>query len=247
MAGVAVVTGSARGLGSALAAELAKSGYSVVVNYRKSRRDALETLQAVRRWQRDSAAIRADVSDEKAVNRLFSAVLSSYGKVDVLVNNVGDFIYKPLASTTPREFSDVLESNLMTAVLCTAEVLPSMRKARFGRIINMGCAGCDRMVTPPRTTPYYIAKTGLLMLTRSLASSEIRFGITVNMVSPGVLETSVAKLQRMPGGRHVRFSDVAGAVNFLVGPGSGYVTGANIEVSGGWQPGLDIGGASKKS
>ena len=155
------------------------------------------------------------------------------GPVDMLVNTVGSFIYKPLAQTSLEEFHECIHNNLMTAWYCTKAALPAMRKKHYGRIINFGCVGCDQITSRPKTTPYYIAKTGLLMLTKSLAREEAARGITINMISPGVMPTGVKPTADAP---IIPFDAVARVVLWLTHDDQKYINGANLEVSAGWRP-----------
>ena len=113
-----------------------------------------------------------------------------------------------------------------------------MKKKKWGRIINFGCVAADSLTVRKNTTPYYIAKTGVIMLTKVLAYEYAKFAITVNSVSPGILKTSVAK-PPTPSGGYAQFEDIENAINFILSPASGYLNGANIEVAGGWRPGIE--------
>ena len=112
-----------------------------------------------------------------------------------------------------------------------------MKKKKWGRIINFGCAAADSITIRERTTPYYIAKTGVIMLTKVLAYEYAHYGITVNSVSPGILKTSITK-PPTPSGKYAQFEDILNAVNFLLKTESNYINGANIEIAGGWRPGF---------
>ena len=220
-----LITGATGELGKNLARALSQTGYAVIINYRKNK-VAAERLAADIKAR---AVLQADVTNPVEVTELFKKT----GKIDVLINNVGDFIWKPLAKTSNEEFSNVLQNNLLSAWYCTKAALPKMRAQKFGRILNFGSAGCGQITTRPMTTPYYIAKTGLLMLTKSLAKEEQKNGITVNMVSPGILPSSFVKPDGAP---VVSFDDITRAVLFLVADTNQAVSGANIEVTGGWRP-----------
>ena len=229
---VALVTGSAKGLGKALALELARSGAAVIINYLRSEKEAETTLKEAKELSKGSIKIRADVTDEKEVRMMFNEIREKFGRLNILVNNVGDFIYKPISEVSSGDFRHVIENNLFSAFYCCKSALPVMKN--YGRIINIGCMGCDRVTIRKMTAPYYIAKTGLWMLTKSLAL-ETKKGITVNMVSPGVLESSVVK----PQAEIIRFSDISNAVMFLLSENSDKINGANIEASGGSVLGAD--------
>ncbi|MBI2611439.1 SDR family oxidoreductase, partial [Candidatus Gottesmanbacteria bacterium] len=123
--------------------------------------------------------------------------------------------------------------------LCSQKVLPYMKKKRWGRIINFGCAAADAITIRKNTTPYYIAKTAVIMLTKVLAYEYAKYGITINSISPGIMPTSVTKpkSQFAQSTQLVQFSDITHAINLLLKEDSSAINGANIEISGGWRPG----------
>lgn len=231
---ICLVTGSARKVGSAMAAALADAGADVAVHYLSSREAAEKTASRVRATGRRAITVRADVTREAQVERMFRSVEKRLGVVDVLVNNVGDFLLKPLAKVTAAEWHGILGSNLHSAFFCCRRALAGMRKQGFGRIINMGYGPCERFETLERTSLYHMAKTALLVYTKALAREEAAFGITVNMVSPGTIFTSVNRpsVKTIPRGRYARYADIVNAVLFLLKEESDYVTGTNIFCAG---------------
>ncbi|MBU6389522.1 SDR family oxidoreductase [Patescibacteria group bacterium] len=233
---VVVITGCAKGLGRATALALAEEGAVIAGHFHTSRKEAAELLIRLRERNPRSSMRQADLRDESATRHLFEEIFKEYGRVDVLINNVGNFIYTPFPQTELRQFADVIETNLYTTFLCSNLVLERMKAQGGGRIINFGCAGADRQIIREKTTPYYIAKTGVIMLTKITARSYAEHGIRVNAISPGVLESSVAEPLSMPSGRRADFNDILNAIRFLLDPRSEYVNGANIEVAGGWTP-----------
>ena len=232
---VCLVTGSARKLGSELAKAAAAAGADVAVHYRKSREGAEKTAAAVRAFGRRALVVPADVTREKQVNRLFETVERRLGGVDLLINNVGDFLLKPLRAVTASEWHHVLDSNLHSVFYCCRRALPGMRKRGFGRIVNLGYGPCKNLEALEKTVPYHMAKTALLVYTKGLAREEASAGITVNMVSPGTLYTSVNRpsVKTIPAGRYGRYSDIINAVLFLWKEESSYITGNNLLVTGG--------------
>lgn len=231
---IVLVTGSAKGLGRAMALSLAKEGAVVVVHYRSSRKEADATLAEVKRFSPKSILVHGDVASETEVSGMFKQIKSKFGRLDILINNVGDFIFKPISETSLEEFSSVIDSNLKATFLCSEQALKVMRKQKSGHIINFGCVGADRITIREKTTPYYIAKTGVYMLSKVMAQSEARNGIRINIISPGVLVTSVAK---PAGSVIIKHDDIINAILFFLRGSSEKITGANIEVSGGWIPG----------
>lgn len=220
---IVLITGAAKNLGQATALAFSQVGATLVVNYRQTK----PTFKA-------GLVIKTDVTDEADVKKLFSQIKEKYGRVDIVVNNVGDFLYKTLDKTSGKEFLEVINNNMISSHLISQEAIKLMR--RGGNIVNIAGVGADQMITPTNTTPYYISKTGVLMLTRVLAKQYAAKGIRVNCVSPGILESSIVKNRKTPSGRYARFEDVVRAIMWLAEPASEYITGANIEVSGGWSP-----------
>ncbi len=232
----ALITGGAKHLGAAIAIGLAKQGINVAVHCHTSKNDAQKTVQEVKKYSR-GCAVTGDVSRPDDVHTMFGQTEKAFGPVDILVNVVGNFLYEPITGTTFETFRDVIESNLYGTFLCCRRALPAMQKRGWGRIINFGCIAADSLTIRKNTTPYYIAKTGVIMLTKVLAHEYSKDGITVNSVSPGILETSVAK-PPTPSGKYAQFSDIINTIQFFLKEESHYVNGANIEVAGGWRPGF---------
>lgn len=233
---IVLVTGSAKNLGRAIAVDLAKQGARVIIHYYHSKKEAEETLTEVKKYS-DGIVVPADVTNQKEVDTMIQTIKKQFGSIDILVNLVGNFIFEPMTTTSFAQFKDVIETNLYTTFLCSHAVLPHMKKKRWGRIINFGCVGAESITIREKTTPYYIAKTGVIMLTKILASTYAPYGITINSISPGILTTSIAK-PPTPTGRFAEFEDMIHAINFLLTAESQYINGANIEVAGGWRPGL---------
>ncbi len=236
---VALVTGGARKLGASICRHLAGRGYRVVINYRTSRARAESLAKAIRAGGGQAVTCRADVTRERDVRRMVDRVKRSFGRLDVLINNVGDYLEKPLARVSPAEWEAIVRSNLTSVFLCTREVLPLMRERRQGRIVMIGYAPAGRIAASPRCAVYHLAKTGALILAKSMAVEEAPHGITVNMVSPGTLFNSVKKPSRtasdyIPAGRFCRYGDLLGMLDYLLSESASYVTGGHFVVSGGY-------------
>lgn len=233
---IALITGSAKNLGRSIALDLAKQGINVAIHYRTSKKEAQETLREVKNYSQ-GIIIKADLTSSKDVSSMVRFIELKLGFVDILINLVGNFIFEPITETPFEKFKDTIESNLYSCFLCCRQVLPKMAKKKWGRIINFGCVAVESLTIRKNTTPYYIAKTGVIMLTKVLAYEYAKYGITVNSISPGILTTSIIK-QETPTGRLAEFTDIIHAVNFLLDKKSSYINGANIEVAGGWRPGF---------
>lgn len=233
--GGALVTGSAGGIGRGIALALAGAGYDVAVHFRRSAREAEETRAAAEALGARSVVLQADLTDLEAAGAIVRQAHDALGSLAVLVNNVGNYVHKPLDKVTLEEWEDVLATNLDATFATCRAATPLMRKAGGGRIVNLGYAGAQSLVGRPNLTAYTIAKTGVVLLTKAIARAEAAHGITANVVAPGVIETSRTKpLGEIPAGREGRIQEVAGAVLYFVSPEAVYVTGQVLEVAGGW-------------
>jgi NAD(P)-dependent dehydrogenase (short-subunit alcohol dehydrogenase family) len=234
---VALVTGSARGIGRSLVLALAEAGASVAVHYNTSDAAAAETAAEARdRGAPAVTTVGADVTDPESVDALFESVTADLGAVDVLVNNVGDFAPRHWEELSFETWRRVVETNFYGTYLCSKRALPAMREAGYGRIVNVGYAGSEKALVYPKNFPYFVAKTGVLMFTRMLAADTSEDGITVNAVSPYVVENSDEFPDEAPRGRWASFDDVRQAVFFFLEDGSDYISGENVEIDGGWLP-----------
>jgi len=234
---VALVTGSAKGVGRELLLELAERGASVAVHYRSSLDAAEETAEdALDRGAPEVVTVQGDVASPDDVDAMFDAVEDELGTVDVLVNNVGPFAPRHWEDISFEEWNTVLQANVNGTYLCCKRALPEMRQQAWGRIVNIGYASSEKGLMSPKNAPYFIAKQGVLMFTRMLANDTQYEGITVNAVSPYVVENSDEFPDELPRGRPAGFEDVAQAVLFFLEEDSDYISGENIEVDGGWLP-----------
>jgi 3-oxoacyl-[acyl-carrier protein] reductase len=233
---VALVTGSSRGIGRDIALRLAEKENAVAVHYHSQRQEAESVAEMIRVRGGQGAVFQADLTKEQEAGSLIQNVIKEFGKIDILVNNFGPILVKPWQEVVAGEWEDIFRSNLLSALFCIQAALPNMRDRKWGRIINLGYSRVEQLASFQTITPYAVAKAGLLILTRSVAVSEASSGITVNMVSPGLMEDGVLPANtNIPAGRLGTFTDVSGAVQFLVSRKAGYITGTNVIVAGGWK------------
>ena len=239
---VALVTGGTRGIGKGIAFGLAREGARLVVTYRKNKVAAQNTLRELQARGAEVFAVETDVTDAAKVNFLFEKVMERYGRLDVLVNNVGDFRWKMVADTTAEEWQGILASNLWSVFYGCKAAIPLMRRQRWGRIINLGAVGAERAFGQATISAYAAAKAAVVAFSRSLAIEEAKYGVTVNVVNPSNVdenELTLAEAQRIrdaryPIGRPPTAEDVASAVLFFASEEAAYVTGQVVNVSGGW-------------
>jgi 3-oxoacyl-[acyl-carrier protein] reductase len=236
MSRVALVTGAGTGLGAALAAALARDGFSLAVHYRSSAAGAERTCAAIRSAGGVAEAFGGDLAGQAGAAAVAQAVAGRFGAVDLLVNNAGVYRDRPGIELTEAEWFEGLNSTVTQTFFTTQACLTLLRAGAGKRIVNVGDSSADRPGARDLAWSYHVGKTGVWMLTRSYAAALARDGIAVNMVSPGLLETSVGDIaaERVPAGRVGTFDDVYGAVRYLALEAPAYLTGSNLVVSGGW-------------
>lgn len=234
---VAVVTGGARRLGRHLCEVLAGRAYRVIVVYRSSEADATSLVASLSADGAGIRAVRADVSVRGDVERLFADVASHEGRVDLLINNVGNYNPQDVTKLDPDVWDATLAANLSGAYYCCYHALRVMPDG--AQIISIGMAGLEGIRANRRGADYYVSKTGLLVITRALAAGYADRQIRVNMVSPGQLDNSIDLPppdeigREVPMGRAGTMRDISQAVEYLLD--APYVTGVNIDVSGGYR------------
>ncbi|MFZ4813320.1 MAG: 3-oxoacyl-[acyl-carrier-protein] reductase [Phototrophicaceae bacterium] len=238
---IAIVTGGSRGIGRAIALELGKGGATVLVNYNSSAAAAEEVAAAITAAGGRGEAIQADVADPAQAEKLIDYAKTTYGKLDVLVNNAGTTRDNLIARMKLDDFDAVLNTNLRSAwVMCKAASRVMMR-ARYGRIINI--TSVSGISGQAGQTNYSASKAGLIGLTKSLAREVASRNVTVNAVAPGFIETDMTKdlpeeivknlNSTIPMERWGKAEEIAYAVAFLAGEQASYITGAVLSVDGG--------------
>ena len=238
---VALVTGGGAGVGRAVSLALGGAGAAVMVDYLSRKELAESVAKEIRTLGGKSRVVRADVSLPRGAKVAVEKTVESFGRLDILVNNVGSFLHKPILNVESDEWCSVIQSNLNSVFYCSSQAIPQMKKREWGRVVNIGVAGCDDIRAFPNTTAYNIAKTGVLILSKSLAREVASFGVTVNVVAPGMVDTGVLSPsamkeveKRIPMKRAATCEEIARAVMFLVSDDASYITGACVTISGGW-------------
>lgn len=240
---VAIVTGSGRGIGRAIALELSAVGVKVVVNYAGRSDKAEETVELIRASGGEAVAVQADVSRQADVDRLIRTTLDHFGKIDILINNAGITRDSLLLRMKEVDWDAVMATNLKGVFLCTKAVSKGMLKQRSGVIVNIssvvGLSGNAGQAN------YAAAKAGIIGFTKSIAKEFASRGIRVNAVAPGYIFTDMTEalpegtqtdiLRAIPLGRIGNAEDVAKVVRFLASPEASYITGQTLSVDGGME------------
>jgi 3-oxoacyl-[acyl-carrier protein] reductase len=236
---VAVVTGGSRGIGAAIAKRLATDGASVAITYTKGADAAASVIKEIERTGGKAIAIQADAQDAEAVKAAIEKAVTTFGRLDVLVNNAGTAIPKTFEETTLEEMDRVIDINVRGVFVATQAALKHLSDG--GRIITIGSAVGERVWTPG-LVPYAATKGAVKIFTQGLAREVGSRGITVNNVQPGPIDTdlnpatgdwAVPQKAVTALNRYGHVDDIAAMVAFVAGPEASYVTGANLTVDGG--------------
>lgn len=238
---VALITGGAKGIGRGIALDLASRQWKIAFCYRTSEGEAQTTAQEIMQRGGQALAIRCDVSDPVAAKNMVAQVETEWGRVDVLINGAGPYHRINLFDETVEGWNEMFAGNLHPIFYLAQAVAPGMKARKIGHIINFSMANADQMEAQPDVTAHYIAKAGVLILTRTLAKLLAPYGITVNAVSPGFIDSGSAPPQelaamtkRIPAGYIGTVDDTVAAVRYLLSEEARYVNGANIQISGAW-------------
>ncbi len=242
---MALVTGSSRGIGRAIALELAGAGADVVVHYARKKAAAEAVVAAITDMGRRVIAVKANLAEAEAVEAIFDQAEAAFGGCDIFVGNAASGIHAPVLEITDKHWDWTMDVNVRSILRCVKRAVPRMEKAGWGRIVNLTSLGSVRAV--PNYGAVGISKAALESLTRYLAVDLARKGIIVNAVSPGLVETDALKAlpinqqeslehvrRRSPVGRLVTPKDVAQVVAFLCSEAASMIVGQTILVDGGY-------------
>jgi len=236
-----LITGAGQGIGFAVAAAFLEKGCSVVIVGRtKEKLDA--ACGKLTAGGGKVSAVVADVTDPQQVERLAREIEERFGRLDVLVNCIGNFVFAATLEHSWDQWRDVIDSNLSSVFLVVKEMVPLLRKSDRGRIINIAASYASIQKAFPKWGPYAAAKAGVVSLTKTLAVELAPYRITVNVISPGLIDTGAYDgetkerwSEAVPAGRFGEPEEVARAALFLASAESGYITGSELAVSGGWE------------
>ena len=238
---VALVAGGVRGIGKAVSLKLAGQGWKIATCFRNSRDAAAELESKLRSAGTHAMCIQADVSKPEVAETLVRKVEEEYGRIDALIHCIGLYHRVPLLEESVEGWHAMFDHNLHPVFYLSRLAASGMMERRWGRIVNFSMVNADQQVGQPFITAHYIAKMGVLALTRSLAKTLAPYGITANSISPGFIETgSVPKdviaqsMKSIPAGYIGSPDDVVGAVCYLLSDEARYVNGTNIHLSGAW-------------
>jgi len=239
---IVVVTGSSRGIGSAIAIEAARYGANTVITYNKQANKAASVAAKIRVLGRSALSLQVDVSSRLSVKQMISRTLETFSQIDVLVNNAGILQQKPFLELTDKDWERMMDINLKGTFICSQEVFPVMQQQGKGVVINIASSGGQ--LGGPLAVHYSASKAGIICLTKSLARIGARSLIRVNCIAPGLIDTEmtkdeisskagIEKIGQIPIRRPGTVDEVARTAVFLASDDASYITGQTVNVNGG--------------
>jgi 3-oxoacyl-(acyl-carrier-protein) reductase len=238
---VALVTGSSRGIGRAIAIELAKRGFSIVINNYEKPEEKVEVMNEINKIGQRAIYLQADVSDPNQVEKMIEGIINEFGRIDILINNAGIVMDKKLENMSIEQWNRVISVNLTGTFNCTKSVIKYMKEQDGGKIINI--ASVIGEIGNFGQSNYAASKGGVISFTKTVAKEYARYGIMVNAVAPGFINTKMVEgipqkvmqkiLEQIPLGRLGKPEEVAKLVCFLASDDANYITGQVININGG--------------
>ena len=233
---VALVTGSSKRVGRQLIIELSAAGYDVWIHYNTSQREAHALRDSLQKNGSTAHCVSGDIRKKEDVQNMIQIIQNTSGRLDILINNIGEYKCAPLLEYPVTDFESTIQSNLLGSFYMIHYALPLLQNG--ASIINLGYSGISSMVAHPYNAAYSISKLGLLSLTKSYAHELGHRRIRVNMISPGQLDNSIDLPEnfdiQVPLGRAGTVQDISNTMLFLISEKASYITGQNIDVAGGY-------------
>ncbi len=242
---IALVTGGSRGIGAAIALELAEAGADVVVNYNHSEDKALTVARQIEDKGKKALALQADISQVSCIHDLFDQIENQLGTVDILVNNAGLEIRRSFQEFDESTYEKIMNTNLKGAFFCAQRAIGGMKTKQWGRVINISSV---HELTPTRfCSVYSMTKSGMILMMREMAVEFSQYGITINNIAPGAIRTDINRevlsdpayelkvINKIPSRFIGEPEDVAKTAVFLASDNARYITGASIFIDGGMQ------------
>jgi len=237
----ALIPGGARGIGRALTHRLASEGWAVAVCYKQSGKEAADLRKDMKTMGAAAWITQADLSDPAAAEKLVHDTEKRFGGIDALINCIGAYHRAPLLEETVADWHSMFDQNLHPVFYLCRAAAPGFIRRGCGRIVNFGMVNAEQQTAQPYVTAHYIAKAGVIVLTRSLAKTLAPHGITANVISPGFIDSGGAppeelakSFKNIPAGYIGSLDDAASAVCWLLSEDARYINGANIQISGAW-------------
>lgn len=241
---IAIITGASKGLGKAMAEALASAGEELVINSRHLKEIKKAGQDISKKTGKKVVPVEIDISESKGADELVKIALDHFGKIDILVNNAGAMVRAPMSDVKDEDINRLIDTNLKGPMYLCRAVAKEMISNRWGRVINIG--SLHSIVSIPQRPVYAATKGGILQFSKSLALEWAKYGITVNVICPGVFRTEInmdwmndpskaePMLAKIPMGYFGEPEDLAGAVVFLASDESRYITGSALIVDGGY-------------
>lgn len=240
-----LITGGTQGIGQKVAETFIENGYSATLNFRSNQESAEQFIKNHAKNKERIQILKADITNLEAVNELVDTVFEKWGRIDVIINCAGPFVFerKPIIEHDPEEWEQMIKGNLSSVFYLLKKIVPIMRAQRFGRIITFGFQNAGDATAWMDHGPFAAAKVGLVSLVKTLAIEEAAYGITANMVCPGIIlpdmktasiaEAEMQEGQRTPFGRSVSGEDLARTIAFLCEEKSQMISGTIMDLTGG--------------
>ena len=231
----AFVSGGGKGIGNVISEFLAKNGCNVIISYRKSKKESDDfAKKIIKEYNVKCLSIKLDSTNEKKVKAFFEQMNKENIFISYLINNAGDYLQKDIELLEVDEWLYIINNNLNANFILSKYFLIYAKEKKEGKIINIGYVNSGLPLAKTTITPYYIAKSGIVQLTQAIAKKYAQYNITANVISPGIMENSIEKPSPFPANRFGKPEEIANCVLYLLSKEADYITGTQINISGGW-------------